>query len=102
MSATAELLEAADGFAQNLITNNVAELMLVFTPVGINQAMAMQADPNAGSAAGSESFEIEDQGENRLHITFRGPESEGGDGTIFTQWVEVEGVWKVDDIGRVE
>ncbi|MYA01915.1 MAG: hypothetical protein F4038_02350 [Chloroflexi bacterium] len=100
MTATTALLEAADQFAQDLISNNIAGLMPVFTPVGIGQAMALQAQPD--SAEGSESFEIEDQGDNLLHITFRGPESAGGDGTIFTQWVEVEGLWKVDAIGRVE
>ena len=102
MTDAADLMQTADQFAQDLIANNIAGLMPVFTPVGIGQAMAMQQNPNAGSAAGSTSFEIEDQGDNLLHITFRGPESAGGDGTIFTQWVEVEGAWKVDAIGRVE
>lgn len=100
MSESASLMETADQFAKDLIANNIAGLMPVFTPVGIGQAMALQAQP--GSAEGSESFEIDDQGDNMLHITFRGPESAGGDGTIFTQWVEVEGLWKVDAIGRVD
>ena len=102
MTDAADLMQTADQFAQDLIANNIAGLMPVFTPVGIGQAMAMQQNPNASSAAGSTSFEIDDQGDNLLHITFRGPESAGGDGTIFTQWVEVEGAWKVDAIGRVE
>ena len=102
MTDAADLMQIADQFAQDLIANNIAGLMPVFTPVGIGQAMAMQQNPNAGSAAGSTSFEIDDQGDNLLHITFRGPESAGGDGTIFTQWVEVEGAWRVDAIGRVE
>ena len=100
MTATADLLEIANQFAQDLIANNIAGLMPMFTPIGIGQAMALQAEPD--SAEGSESFEIEDQGDNLLHITFRGPESTGGDGTIYTQWVEVEGLWKVDAIGRVD
>ena len=98
MADAADLLQVADQFAQDLIANNVAALMPMFTPVGIGQAMALQAQPD--SAEGSESYEIEDQGDNLLHITFRGPESAGGDGTIFTQWIEVEGLWKVDAIGR--
>ena len=76
MTEAADLLQTADQFAQDLIANNIAALMPVFTPVGIGQAMALQAQP--GSAEGSESFEIEDQGDNLLHITFRGPESAGG------------------------
>ncbi len=100
MAEADDLIQVAEQFAQDLVANNIAALMPMFTPVGIGQAMALQAQPD--SAEGSESFEIEDQGDNLLHITFRGPESAGGDGTIFTQWVEVEGLWKVDAIGRVE
>ncbi len=100
MADAADLLQVADQFAQDLIANNIAALMPMFTPVGIGQAMALQAQPD--SAEGSESYEIEDQGDNLLHITFRGPESAGGDGTIFTQWIEVEGLWKVDAIGRLD
>ncbi|MCY3734521.1 MAG: hypothetical protein OXG42_09605 [Chloroflexi bacterium] len=100
MAEADDLIQVAEQFAQDLVANNIAALMPMFTPVGIGQAMALQAQPD--SAEGSESFEIEDQGDNLLHITFRGPESAGGDGTIFTQWVEVEGFWKVDAIGRVE
>ena len=102
MTDNPDLMTTADQFAQDLIANNVAGLMPRFTPVGIGQAMAMQQDPNAGSAAGSTSYEIEDQGDNLLHIMFRGPESAGGDGAIFTQWVETALGWQVDAIGRVE
>ena len=102
MTDAPSLMDKADQFAQDLIASNMAGLMPVFTPVGIGQAMAMQQDPNAGSAAGSTSYEIEDQGDNLLHITFRGPESAGGDGTIFTKWVEGPMGWQVDAIGRVE
>ncbi len=97
MTEPADLLQTADQFVQDLIANNIAGLMPVFTPVGIGQAMALQAQPD--SAEGSTEYEIDDQGDNLLHITLRGDD---GDGTIFTQWVEVEGVWKVDGIGRVE
>ena len=97
MTESTELLQIADQFAQDLVANNIAGLMPVFTPAGIGQAMALQAQPD--SAEGSDEYEIADQGGNLLHITFRGDD---GDGTIFTQWVEVEGAWKVDGIGRVE
>ncbi len=97
MTDSADLLQTADQFAQDLVANNIAGLMPVFTPVGIGQAMALQAQPD--SAQGSDEYEIADQGDNLLHITFRGDD---GEGTIFTQWIEVEGLWKVDGIGRVE
>ena len=97
MTQPADLMQTADQFAQDLIANNIAGLMPVFTPLGIGQAMALQAQPD--SAAGSTDYGIDDQGDNLLHITFRGDD---GEGTVFTQWIEVEGVWKVDGIGRVE
>ena len=97
MTEPANLLQTVDQFAQDLIANNIAGLMPVFTPVGIGQAMALQTQPD--SAEGSTEYEIDDQGDNLLHITFRGDD---GEGTIFTQWIEVEGVWKVHGIGRVE
>ena len=97
MAEAADLLQLADQFAQDLVANNIAGLMPMFTPVGIGQAMALQAQPD--SAEGSDEYEIADQGGNLLHITFRGDD---GEGTIYTQWVEVEGLWKVDAIGRVE
>lgn len=97
MTEAADLIQVADQFAQDLVANNIAALMPMFTPVGIGQAMALQAQPD--SAEGSDEYAISDQGDNLLHITFRGDD---GEGTIYTQWVEVEGLWKVDAIGRVE
>ncbi len=97
MADAADLLQVADQFAQDLVANNIAALMPMFTPVGIGQAMALQAQPD--SAEGSDEYEIADQGDHLLHITFRGDD---GEGTIYTQWVEVEGLWKVDAIGRLD
>ena len=97
MSDHADLLQTADQFARYLIDDNIAGLMPMFTPVGIVQGMALQAQPD--SAEGSDEYEIADQGDNLLHITFRGDD---GEGIVYTQWVEVDGVWKIDGIGRVE
>lgn len=95
-----ELSESAEQFAKDIIANNIAGLMLAFTPVGMGKAMAMQGQGGgAGAAQGSSGYEIADQGDGLIHITFTGDD---GDGTIFTQWVDVEGVWKVDDMGAVE
>ncbi len=99
MSESSDLMQTADQFAQDLIANNIAGLMPRFTPVGIGQAMAMQQQPDGRSPQGSTSYEVSDQGENLLHITFRGDD---GDGAIFTQWVEGAMGWQVDAIGRVD
>ena len=91
--------EALDQFATDIMANNIVGLMPVFTPVGMGKALAMQSQTaEAGGATGATSFETSDQGDNLIHITFK---ADDGEGTIFTQWVEVEGVWKVDDMGAV-
>ena len=96
----AGLSESADQFAKDIIANNIAGLMPMFTPLGMGKAMAMQAESGgAGAAAGSTGYQITDQGDGLLHITFAGDD---GEGTIFTKWIDVEGVWKVDDMGAVE
>ena len=92
-----DLLEVADQFARDLIANNVAALLPMFTPTGLLQALALQAEPD--SAEGSDVYRVLDQGGQLLHIYFDGDD---GDGTIYTQWVESDGRWKVDEIGRVD
>ena len=93
----AELSEAVDQLAQNLVANNIAGLMPMFTPQGLMQALALQTGED--SAEGSDDYEVRDQGGNRFHIWFRGDDGEGG---IYTEWVEVDEAWKVDAIGRLE
>lgn len=92
----AELSEAADQLARNLIANNIAALMPSFTPQGLIQALALQAQPD--SAEGSDEYELSRQEGDRYHIWFRGDDGEGG---IYTDWLEVDGIWKVDGIGRL-
>lgn len=96
MVTSPDLLEAADQFARDLVDDNIAGLLPMFTPIGLIQGLALQAQPD--SAEGSDEYEIVDQGGDLLHITFRGDD---GQGTISTQWVHVDGRWKVDAIERV-
>ena len=95
----ADLNDVADQFAQDIMANNIAGLMPLFTPAGMGKAMAMQgAAGEGGGAQGATSYELQDQGEGLLHIVFK---ADDGEGAIFTQWVELDGVWKVDDMGAV-
>lgn len=91
-----DLQEAAQQFAKDILANNIAGLMPVFTPAGMGKAMAMQGQ--GGGAQGATDFDIADQGDGLIHITFKAAD---GEGTIFTRWVDVDGVWKVDDMGPV-
>ena len=92
-----DLPAIVDQFARDLIANNVAALLPMFTPQGVAQALALQAEPD--SAEGSDTYELTDQGGQRYRIWFDGDD---GDGAIETQWVAVEGMWKVDEIVRAD
>lgn len=94
----ADLMETAREFADALVANDMGALMMAFTPVGIGKALAMQAESES-SPEGSTSIDVQDQGNGLVHITFKGDD---GEGTIFTQWVEQDAVWKVDDMGMVD
>ena len=93
----ADLSETVERLAQHLIADNIAALMPMFTPQGLIQALALQAQPE--SAEGSDEYELRPQDGNRYHIWFSGDDGEGG---IYTDWLEVDGIWKVNAIGRLD
>jgi hypothetical protein len=97
----AELKDAADQFAKDLIGQNISGLMMVFTPNGMTKAMAMQAQmaasgqpqqPNTGYEVRLNGAEGED------HLVDIVMKNAGGEGIIQTRWKDVAGAWKVDDI----
>ena len=91
------LYAAADQLAQDIIANNLMALMKAFTPKGMTKALAVQSQ--TGGAEDATSYELDERGDNVVHITFRAPD---GDGTIVTHWVEKGGSWKVDDMQSIE
>lgn len=100
MADQTELAAAVDQLARDMIANNIAGMMPMFTPQGLMQALALQGGEE--SAEGSDDYEVtvaEGNQGNRYHIRFRGDDGEGG---IYTDWLEVDGEWKVDGIGRIE
>lgn len=100
MADQTELAAAVDQLARDMIANNIAGMMPMFTPQGLMQALALQGGEE--SAEGSGDYEVtaaEGNQGNRYHIRFRGDDGEGG---IYTDWLEVDGEWKVDGIGRIE
>ncbi len=103
--------EAANTFANDLAAQNVAGLMMVFTPEGMMKAMQMQgqmqARATAALAAGKApapmtGHEVElkgEEGEDQVvHLSML---SADGTAEIMTRWREVEGVWKVNDMAIV-
>lgn len=100
MADQTELAAAVDQLARDMIANNIAGMMPMFTPQGLMQALALQGGEE--SAEGSDDYEVtaaKGNRGNRYHIHFRGDDGEGG---IYTDWLEVDGEWKVDGIGRIE
>lgn len=100
MADQTTLAEAVDQLARDMIANNIAGMMPMFTPQGLMQALALQGGEQ--SAEGSDAYEVtpvEGAEGNRYEIRFSGEDGEGG---IYTDWVEIDETWKVDAIGRLE
>jgi hypothetical protein len=96
----AELKEVADQFAKDLIAQNIAGLMMAFTPTGMGKAMAMQAQVQAnGPQAPNTGYDVQVKGQEGddtlVDIVMK---TADGEGIITTKWKDVAGSWKVDDI----
>lgn len=96
----AELKDVADQFAKDLIGQNIAGLMMAFTPTGMGKAMAMQAQAQAaGPQAASTGYDVQVKGQEGddtlVDIIMK---TADGQGVITTKWKDVAGSWKVDDI----
>ncbi len=97
----AELKDAADQFAKDLLAQNIAGLMMAFTPNGMGQAMALQSQMQGAGAAGggTPTVSIELQGqEGDDHLVDIVMSADGQSRTIATRWKDVAGAWKVDGI----
>ena len=94
----AELKDAADQFAKDLLAQNIGGLMMVFTPNGMGQAMALQSQmQGAGTAGGTPTVSIELQGqEGDDHLVDIVMSAGGESRTIATRWKDIAGSWKVD------
>jgi hypothetical protein len=96
----AELKDAADQFAKDLLAQNLAGLMVAFTPNGMGQAMALQSQMQGGPAGGeAPTVTINVQGqEGDDHLVDIVMGAGGESRTIATRWKDIAGSWKVDGI----
>ncbi len=98
----ADLKEAAEQFAKDLVNQNIAGLMMAFTPNGMGQAMALQSQMQAAGGpqpTGTPTVTVEVQGqEGDDHLVDIVMSSDAGTRTIATRWKDVAGSWKVDGI----
>ncbi|MGD9932529.1 MAG: hypothetical protein AB7T37_02330 [Dehalococcoidia bacterium] len=94
----AELKDAADQFAKDLVAQNIAGLMLAFTPAGMMKAMAMQGQmAAAGPQPPATGYDVTIEGEDAATVTLKNP---NGEARISTKWMldAATSTWKVDDI----
>ncbi len=95
----AELKEAADQFARDLAAQNIAGLMMAFTPNGMMKAMAMQGQMQAaGPQPPATGFDVNVTSPTTVEVVLK---NATGEATILTTWVEdpATSAWKVDDMG---
>jgi hypothetical protein len=97
----AELKETADQFMKDLVAQNIAGLMMAFTPAGMMKAMAMQAQVQAAGGPPLTGFELSaataDGDHQVLEVTTQNAAGPGA--VIVTKWLaDATGAWKVDDI----
>ena len=94
----AELQEVADQFAKDLVAQNIAGLMMAFTPNGMTQAMAVQAQRAAmGTPPPATGYEVQLAGqEGEDHLVDIVIKTSEGEGVLATRWKDVAGAWKVD------
>lgn len=96
----AELKEAAEQFANDLMNQNIAGLMMAFTPEGMGKAMALQAQQQAaGPQPPTTAVEVQVLGqEGEDHLVDIILKNDQGQGVIATKWRDVAGAWKVNDM----
>jgi hypothetical protein len=96
----ADLQSAADQFARDLVSQNIAGLMVAFTPEGMGKAMAMQAQTAGQPQPTPSGFEVKVVGQDGDdHMVDLVMNTADGDRTISTTWRDIAGSWKVHDIG---
>jgi hypothetical protein len=91
--------EAVAGYVTAIKNMDIATLMATLTPDALSKAMAQmgsQPPPSAVSDIKAEK-QSEENGEYVYHLVISG---EGGGGTMMTRWKEIDGAWKVTDLGQ--
>jgi len=78
---------------------DIGALMATLTPEALGKAMAMAGGPPpAGITDIKAQRQSEENGEYVYHLVV---EASSGAGTMMTRWKEIDGDWKVTDLGQV-
>ena len=95
--------EAVEGYCKAMMSMDIGTLMGAMTPEALGKAMALQGQgPQPGGAL--QGYDIDKQGEEGdehvYHITLKGSDDQSA--KVMTRWREIDGAWKVADIGLVQ
>jgi len=96
----ASIDEAVSNYVNAIKVMDIATLMATLTPEALGKAMAqMGSQPQA---AGITDIRAEQQSEeNGEYVYHLVVESASGGATMMTRWKEIDGAWKVTDLGQV-
>ncbi|MBI2723983.1 MAG: hypothetical protein HYX50_02870 [Chloroflexi bacterium] len=96
-------MASVDEAVQNYITAiksmDIGTLMATLTPEAMAKAMSQMGSqpPPAGITDIKAEKQGEENGEHTYHLVV---EAASGGGTMMTRWKEIDGAWKVTDVGQ--
>ena len=91
--------EAVNGYMNAIKVMDLGVLMATLTPEALGKAMAMGGGPATGITSINAEQKSEENGEYVYHLAV---EASSGAGTMMTRWKEIDGQWKVVDLGQVQ
>lgn len=95
----ASIDEAVQGYVNAIKVMDIGTLMSTLTPEALAKAMAQMG--SSPQAAGISDIRAEQQGEeNGEYIYHLVVTADSGGGTMMTRWKEIDGAWKVTDLGQ--
>jgi hypothetical protein len=91
--------EAVSKYIDAIKMMDIGSLMASLTPEAMGKAMAMSGGPPpTGITDIKAQRQSEENGEYVYHLAV---EAASGSGTMMTRWKEIDGAWKVTDLGQV-
>ncbi|MBI5283664.1 MAG: hypothetical protein HY874_01080 [Chloroflexi bacterium] len=95
----ASIDDALNAYIAAIKIMDLGTLMSTLTPEALGKAMSMGGGaPPSGISDIRASLQAEENGEYVYHLAV---EAASGSGTMMTRWKEIDGAWKVTDIGQV-
>ena len=93
--------EAVASYITAIKSMDIGTLMATLTPEALGKAMAnMGSQPQPTSIEDITSEKVgEENGEHTVNIKIK---ADGNDAIMMTKWKEIDGAWKVTDVGQAE